>query len=299
MGALSRGLLLILAVELACYAVIAQQLHPTVGWTATFAMLAGIGLSIRAVPILLSYAIALTFSSPVPPKLRIEPLTWVRYAVQEVGVAVLLYTVLHPFERWTMARDATAGGRSPPVLLVHGYLCNRALWWSLRRWLAARGHAVFTLDLEPVFGDIDGYAGQIARRMEEICHVTSAATVTLIGGSMGGLAIRAFLRAHGPLQVARVITLGTPHHGSGLARLAPGRNGRQMQPGSAWLAALAAFEAGRVPVPFMSIYGCHDNLVVPQTSSRLEGADNRPLAGVGHLSLAFSPAVRDALADVL
>ena len=68
----------------------------------------------------------------------------------------------------------------------------------------------------------------------------------IVAHSMGGLVARAYLRRHGGAQVARVITLGTPHHGTALANLAPGSNARQMsRPGgqpNAWLAQLAASE---------------------------------------------------------
>jgi hypothetical protein len=293
-GALSRALLLILAAEAACYAVLVRHLGPGPG----VALAAGIALLLRTAPILLAYAIAAMHASPVPPQQRVGLRAQLGFVLQEIGTAALLYTVLQPFARLAMRGESAAGDRTP-VLLVPGYLCNRAVWWSLRRWLRARGHPVFTLDLEPVFGDIDAYAGQIAQRIEAICRDSAAARIILIGGSMGGLAVRAYLRSFGAARVQRVVTLGAPHHGSVLARLAPGRNGRQMRPDSEWLAALAAAEGGRFAVPFASVYSCHDDLVAPQASSRLEGADNRPLPGVGHLSLAFSGRVRAELAQLL
>ncbi|RPH67135.1 MAG: hypothetical protein EHM83_02295, partial [Burkholderiales bacterium] len=53
-----------------------------------------------------------------------------------------------------------------PVLLVHGYVCNRGVWHPFARWLAARGHAIESVNLEPVFGTIDDYLPIVAAGVE-------------------------------------------------------------------------------------------------------------------------------------
>jgi len=110
----------------------------------------------------------------------------------------------------------------------------------------------------------------------------------LVTHSMGGLVARAYLRDYGGARVARLVTLGGPHHGSVHAYLGAGANARQMEPGSAWLEGLAQSEARGVPVPFTSIFSHHDNFVAPQTSSVHPAARNIGLAAIGHVSLAFS-----------
>ena len=88
---------------------------------------------------------------------------------------------------------------------------------------------------------------------------------------MGGLAARAWLRndPHALARAARLITLGTPHHGTVLANLGVGANARQMrcsQAGepSAWLRALAAGESAAARARMVSIWTYHDNIVAPQ-----------------------------------
>ncbi len=102
---------------------------------------------------------------------------------------------------------------------------------------------------------------------------------------MGGLVARTCLRDTGPARIDRIITLGTPHHGSVLAWMYFGRCLAQMRPGNAWLAALNRDEGDVSPVPMVSIWSRHDNLVVPQTSSELGGAQNIALIGIGHNAL--------------
>jgi pimeloyl-ACP methyl ester carboxylesterase len=180
-------------------------------------------------------------------------------------------------------------------LLIHGYECNRGFWLWMRRALERAGWCVATLRLEPVFNDIDGYAEPVARRIGEVCSATGAAQVILVGHSMGGLVARAYLRRFGQARVAKLITLGSPHNGSRLAPFGEGENARQMRPESSWLARINA--PGAVPLPdtSVSIYSCHDNYVMPQDSSLLDGAKIVPVAGVGHLAMAFSPEIERLL----
>jgi triacylglycerol lipase len=178
-------------------------------------------------------------------------------------------------------------------LLVPGYACNRGQWWWLRRRLRTRGFAVATINLEPPLADIDSFAEHLHNRIEALLTETGADRVTLVAHSMGGLVSRAYLRRHGCARVSMLITLGSPHHGTVIARLGAGRDARQMEPGSNWLLQLADEETLALPV--LSLWGCIDEIVVPQDSSRLAGARETVFAALGHLALLFSPAVLKAL----
>ena len=82
---------------------------------------------------------------------------------------------------------------------------------------------------------IDDYVPLISQAVENLCRETGAAKVALVGHSMGGLAIRAWMRVHGTDQVARVLTLGTPHAGTRIVHPYSTPNGQQMVWQSAWL----------------------------------------------------------------
>ena len=233
----------------------------------------------------------------------------------EIAAAWSVFLFWMPLERWLMARDrphagaatgaagcneagredaerAATGKATLPVLLIHGYVNNAGALWRLWRALCHKGFGVHTLNLEPVYAGIDQYAPLIEARIAAICAATGAARVTLVCHSMGGLAARAYLR-HCTLQqcaprVARLITLGSPHHGTQLARMEHSPNGRQMRPHSEWLVALAAHEQGAWACPVVSIYSLDDNIVVPAQSAHLEGARNIELTGIGHISLPLS-----------
>lgn len=182
-----------------------------------------------------------------------------------------------------------------PVLLVHGYFCNRALWRPLARALAARGHAVDAIDLEPVFGSIDAYADRIEHAVTALTARTGTERVAVVCHSMGGLAVRAWLRSRGDgAQACKIITLGTPHRGTVLAALGHGRNVRQMRRDSRWLTQLASDEAARdtsIAPDYLVIRTWQDNIVAPQSPQTLPHAQTVSFRGLGHVGLVYDQTV--------
>ena len=191
-------------------------------------------------------------------------------------------------EPWRRAPREEAGRRAAasPVLLIHGIVCNRAVWRPLLARLAARGFApVRAVNLEPLFADIDAHTASVVQELRELQRASAGLPVAIVAHSMGGLVARAALAAGGPGLVSRIVTIASPHHGTALARLFRSVPARQMRPGSAWLQALNAGQEGAWPVPVTSIYSLHDNLVVPPRTAALAGARLHELTGLGHLSL--------------
>lgn len=190
--------------------------------------------------------------------------------------------------------------RGPPVLLIHGYGCNSGYWRAMSKALRAAGITHHAIDMEPVFGSIDDYPPRIAAAIEELCRDTGCERIVLVAHSMGGLAARAYLRDFGVHRIAKVVTLGTPHHGTVLAQFGLGTNSREMhwrinaeaRPGSEWLCRLVQREDPALYRLFVSVYSHHDNIVAPQDSSVLPGADNIALHGIGHVALGFHSQVQ-------
>ncbi|APW43031.1 esterase/lipase family protein [Rhodoferax saidenbachensis] len=204
---------------------------------------------------------------------------------------------------WTvqppMLLPATGGTPQIPVVLVHGYMCNHRIWDDMADALRAQGHPVFAVNLEPVFASIDRYAPIVQAAVDALCAHSSHKKVVLIGHSMGGLAIRAWMRANGTAHVARVITLGTPHVGTQIVRNTHTPNGKQMVWHSRWLEELAAGESDAARALIRIAITPQDNIVFPQRAQLLKGIVPAVFDGLGHVEMCLDPVViRWTLAEV-
>jgi len=225
-------------------------------------------------------------------------LAWARELVDSIRTFSLAQPLLagRPFAACDPPPD---GPRRLPVLLLHGYFCNRALWRPMAARLAARGHPVEAIDLEPPFASIDDYAPRIAAAVEALQARTGVPRVALVCHSMGGLAARAYLRAAGDSAVACVVTLGTPHRGTLHAAIGSGANARQMRRDSEWLQRLAAQEPPERLRRFTVVMSWQDNIVAPHAVQTLPGARTVTFTGLGHVSLANDRRVTAAVCEAL
>ncbi|WP_423196504.1 Acetyltransferase and hydrolase with the alpha/beta hydrolase fold [Cupriavidus sp. H19C3] len=211
-------------------------------------------------------------------------------------------SALGPSAASATSASAPSSGRDrtgPDVLLVHGYGCNHAVWLDFAPHLAAAGYRCEGIDLEPVLGDIDGYASMLLDRMREMAG-RGGQPPLLVCHSMGGLAARAAQVLGGEAaSCTGIVTLGSPHHGCALARFGSGHNARQMRCGSRWLHALAAAETPAQRARIVSVFSWHDSIAGPAGTSWLDGARHIPLAGIGHVSLLRHPRAIAATLDAL
>jgi pimeloyl-ACP methyl ester carboxylesterase len=199
--------------------------------------------------------------------------------------------------RRRMRDPAPAPARVPivPIVLVHGVLCNAGVWAPMARKLASAGlEPVYALSYGPPLVTINEFVSQLDKRIDSVVAATGASQVVIVAHSMGGLVARAYLHAFGGARIARVVMIGTPHHGSVYAFFVPGACIAQMRPGNPWLAALPPVTA---EPPMISLWSPHDSMVVPQTSSVLADATNVAFPGVGHNALLRNRAVFARVAD--
>ncbi len=253
-------------------------------------------------PVVLLVALWFTLSwiwrTPRPATARLDAAGCVRLFVNEV-VAVASSWPLMMLHRLFM-RDPEAAPCAKPVILVHGVLVNDGVWFGFRRDLGRDGiRNVFTVNYGPPYADIERFAVQLAAKINAVCKATGAQGVVLVCHSMGGLVARAYVRRFGAGHVDRIITIGTPHHGSVLAWTYPGRSLAQMRPGNAWLVELNREETRPSPGRITSLWSRHDSMVAPQASSELAGAENVALVGIGHNALLNDHRVIDFVAHAL
>ena len=218
---------------------------------------------------------------------------WWRALWGEYLASVQVFLRRQPWTSGTPGiQEASATPASPPrvpVVLVHGYLCNHRTWDTMAQALRAQGHTVLAVNLEPLFTSIDHYAPCIEAAVAQLCQHTGASQVALVGHSMGGVAIRAWMRTNGTARVARVITLGTPHSGTLGDPLPRSPNSIQMVWHSDWLHTLSANETDATRALMRIALTPQDNIVYPQRAQVLPGVPVTVFEGLGHMQLCLEP----------
>lgn len=181
------------------------------------------------------------------------------------------------------------------VVLVHGWGVNGGSMLLLRRRLRRDGWGpVCCFNYLSHAADVETAAAELCAYVERVA-ATSTEPVTLIGHSLGGLVIRHYARHSPSPRVRRLMTLGTPHHGTVLAR----RWLPKLAPEARLLAALNA--ADRTPQQFdvITIYSSFDALVLPPANAVYDHAFNIQLNNVGHNALLTSKRVYGLIAENL
>jgi triacylglycerol lipase len=214
-----------------------------------------------------------------------------------VAAAVVLVVVVAAFvavralvgsaEAAQPAPTATARQQPGPVLLLPGYGGSTA---SLER-LAARIRSATGRDVRVVravgngTGDLTEQARALGTTVRGLL-ATGAPSVDVVGYSAGGVVARIWAdRFGGAGQARRIVTLGSPHHGTEVAnlasQLAPDECPTaclQLAPGSELLLGLPV---GAVPGPrWVSVWTRQDDVVTPPSSGRLEDAVDVELQAV-------------------
>jgi triacylglycerol esterase/lipase EstA (alpha/beta hydrolase family) len=170
-----------------------------------------------------------------------------------------------------------AQDRPGPVLLVPGYGGGTGGLEQLAATLRASGRDA---EVVAAVGDGTGDLTAQAERVAEVAESKVAAgapSVDVVGYSAGGVVARIFADRFGGDELARrVVTLGSPHAGTDVARLgaalAPERCPeacRQLVPDSDLLSGLASAPEGP---RWVSLWTADDEVVTPPSSGRLDGA---------------------------
>lgn len=210
---------------------------------------------------------------------------------------------LSPEQRSLVHLDVDAAVR--PILLVHGIVDNHSIFTMLERALRRRGFTdVSSFDYGLFTSDIRVAAGDLAQAVEALAVQSGYDRIHVIGHSLGGLIARYYVQRMGGYdKVQTLVTLGTPHLGTQLARA--GRLlplVRQLTPESDIIKELAE-PATECSTRFIAFYSDLDQLIVPSRNGRIDHPDltarNIAISGVGHLSLPHSRRIAFDIAEIL
>ena len=187
---------------------------------------------------------------------------------------------------------------SAGVVLVHGWLCNRAMWADALHQLRAAGVPCIAVSMPMLLHRI-GTGREVLDRALRRMQACTGQRPVVVAHSMGGLVVRDWLRSllevdvpHRPRQV---VTVGSPHHGTWMAYWALGPNAAQMRPDSRWLQQLALEEArpgsAASRVQWHCALSSMDNMVFPGRTALLPGATPLWLPGQAHIEMLHAPAL--------
>lgn len=203
-----------------------------------------------------------------------------------------------------------AQDRFGPVLLVPGYGGSTSALQVLAGRLRAAGRSATLVRLP---GDGTGDLRAAADALGDTAASAIAAgapSVDVVGYSAGGVTARWWVAEGGGDALARrVVTLGSPHHGTQLAGLGAGIGCppacRQLAPGSDLLRILNDGDETPAGPRWTSVWTDQDEVVTPPDSARLDGATTVvvqrvcPGTSVTHGDLPRSPLVAAVVLEAL
>ncbi len=169
-----------------------------------------------------------------------------------------------------------------PVIVVPGYGGDASDLDPLVEQLRRDGRTVVAF--EPTQGGTGDLRVQ-ARRLADLARRTmakvDASSVDVVGYSAGGVIARLFVRDEGGASVVRrVLTLGSPHHGTEVAAIAQDVAGgcptacEQLATGSDLLRRLNAGDETPAGPRWITVRTDVDRTVTPPSSAELDGALN-------------------------
>ena len=222
-----------------------------------------------------------------------------------VAIAVAALVVVLVSRATAPAAEPVSQERPGPVLLVPGYGGSTASLQTLADRLTAAGRDASVVPLPGNGrGDLAGAADALADAVDDALDRTGAESVDVVGYSAGGIVARLWVEDGGADVARRIVTLGSPHHGTTLADLAGDVAPEQCPLGcqqlgtdSDVLARLNADDETPDGPTWVSIWTTQDRTVTPPDTARLDGALNLPVqsvcaqARIGHGDLPRDPVV--------
>ena len=207
---------------------------------------------------------------------------WVLGLIPVLVIVAVLTVVL---VRRTAGAGTVSQSQRGTVLLVSGYGGGAGGMQTIADALTDTDRELDTV--VPATGDNTGDIEVQARHLNQVAQQQIAAgapSVDVVAHSAGGVVARVWANEYGADVARRVVTLGSPHHGTDVATAAAALAGgtcpvacQQLVPGSSLLDGLPETPAS---ARWISIYTANDETVVPISTSRLNGALNIEVQGV-------------------
>ncbi len=191
--------------------------------------------------------------------------------------------------------EEKSSSRHREIILVHGLAGHPSNFRAIERYFThVAGRQSRAIDLRNL-ACLDEMAEKLRQTIADLSGSNGDGTpkkVELITHSMGGIVARLAMEDRDTrARVATLITMGTPHNGTHLARLADTPRTLDLRPGSPIMERLASqdfWDASEGP-QLIALWSQSDTTILPATSAQWEAAQTHQMAGFTHLSFLLSP----------
>lgn len=185
-----------------------------------------------------------------------------------------------------------------PVVLVHGIWKDSSAFQDMSRYLWRSGITTAAIDLKPNDGSVG--IEELAKQLASFIDQLDSPEVDLVGFSMGGLVSRYYLqRLGGSERVRKFITIGTPNHGTLVARFSSLPASQQMRVNSPWISDLNSDFEMLLKHDVVSIWTPYDLMVIPRASGMLPVGRTMCIPTLIHHLMLSDERVLRAVKDIL
>jgi triacylglycerol lipase len=206
----------------------------------------------------------------------------------------LLRTVVAALAVAALGWPGSASGQTTghdPILFIHGWNENSSMWTNFIGRFTSDGWSpslLNTMDYNSAQSNRT-IAEQVNQRVDQISAANGGVKVDVITHSMGGLSSRWYIKfLGGTEEVEDWVSLGGPNHGtfwaSTPACFTP-TSCREMRRGSSFLNELNAGDETPGTVRYGTWWSPCDEVIIPQESTILDGAQNTRTRCLEHIQL--------------
>ncbi|MEV0006670.1 alpha/beta fold hydrolase [Streptomyces sp. NPDC047973] len=185
------------------------------------------------------------------------------------------------------AAPASTLSTSTPVVFVHGYTGNASNWvtaksvFQLNGWSSSK---LFTYDYNSYGNNINNAQG-LATFVNNVKSQTGASRVAIVNHSMGGLVSQYYLKVlGGSSSVSHLASIAGANHGTTYASACLiYTTCQQMYPGSSFIGQITSGDETPGDTKYATWYSACDGIILPYTSTKLNGATNNNVACQTHI----------------
>ncbi len=206
------------------------------------------------------------------------------------------------FAVFSPAQTASAA-TTTPVVFVHGYTGSASNWTTAMSVFRSAGWSsgnLFAYEYNS-YGDNVTNARGLASYVNQVKTRTGADKVAIVNHSMGGLVSQYYLKVlGGNTNVSHLASIAGANHGTTAAGAClVFVTCQQMYPGSSFIAQITSGDETPGATRYATWYSPCDGVILPYTSTRLDGATNNLVACTTHLGFLTDTSVLREIANYM